>query len=208
MRIELKKSFLTGMFAIVPLVISIGLLYWFFQWVDAFFSPVIDGIVQAIVPGAVHIPGTGILTGLAIILLVGLLARNVVGERVLEALDRLIHRIPGYRTIYSTVKQLTDAFSPDNTRSFKEVLLVPYPVETSYALGFRTGTVMKEGSRYAVVFVPTNHLYLGEVLFIPEEKAQRLDVTVEQAVRILVSGGIASPGEVLPYKRSGTNDRH
>lgn len=196
------------MFAIVPLVISIGLLYWFFQWVDTFFSPVIDGIVQAIVPGTAHIPGTGILTGLAIILLVGLLARNVVGERILEALDRLIHRIPGYRTIYSTVKQLTDAFSPDNTRSFKEVLLVPYPVETSYALGFRTGTVMKEGSRFAVVFVPTNHLYLGEVLFIPEEKAQRLDVTVEQAVRILVSGGIASPTEILPYKRSGTNDRH
>ncbi len=195
------------MFAIVPLVISIGLLYWFFQWVDAFFSPVIDGIVQAIVPGTAHIPGTGILTGLAIILLVGLLARNVVGERILEALDRLIHRIPGYRTIYSTVKQLTDAFSPDNTRSFKEVLLVPYPVETSYALGFRTGTVMKEGSRFAVVFIPTNHLYLGEVLFIPEEKAQRLDVTVEQAVRILVSGGIASPTEILPYKRSGRNDR-
>lgn len=198
MRIELKKSFLTGMFVIIPLVISVGLLVWFFQKADALFSPVIDGIVNALLPGTDHIPGTGILAGLVIILLVGLFARNVVGERVLEALDRLIHRIPGYRTIYSTIKQLTDAFAPENTRSFKEVLLVPYPVETSYALGFRTGTVVKEGTRLAVVFVPTNHLYLGEVLFIPEEKAQRLDVTVEQAVRILVSGGIASPREVRP----------
>lgn len=198
MRKELKKSFLTGMFAIVPLVLSVALLYWFFQWVDGLFSPVIDGIVRVIVPGTDHIPGTGILSGLVIILLVGLLARNVVGERVLEALDRVIHRIPGYRTIYSTIKQLTDAFSPDNTRSFKEVLLVPYPVETSYALGFRTGTVEKEGRRLAVVFVPTNHIYLGDVLFVPEEKAQRLDVTVEQAVRILVSGGIASPKELRP----------
>jgi uncharacterized membrane protein len=188
------------MFVIVPLVISVALLYWFFQKVDALFSPVIDGIVRVMVPGADHIPGTGILSGLVIILLVGMFARNVVGERVLDALDRLINRIPGYRTIYSTIKQLTDAFSPDNTRSFKEVLLVQYPVETSYALGFRTGTVEKEGKRLAVVFVPTNHIYLGEVLFIPEEKAQRLDVTVEQAVRILVSGGIASPKEVFHHE--------
>jgi uncharacterized membrane protein len=188
------------MFVIVPLVISVALLYWFFQKVDALFSPVIDGIVRVMVPGADHIPGTGILSGLVIILLVGLFARNVVGERVLDALDRLINRIPGYRTIYSTIKQLTDAFSPDNTRSFKEVLLVQYPVETSYALGFRTGTVEKEGRRLAVVFVPTNHIYLGEVLFIPEEKAQRLDLTVEQAVRILVSGGIASPKEVFHHE--------
>ena len=200
MRTELKKSFLTVMFVIVPLVISVALLYWFFQKVDALFSPVIDGIVRVMVPGADHIPGTGILSGLVIILLVGLFARNVVGERVLVALDRLIHRIPGYRTIYSTVKQLTDAFSPDNTRSFKEVLLVEYTKENSYALGFRTETVEKEGMRLAVVFVPTNHIYLGDVLFVPEEKAQRLDVTVEQAVRILVSGGIASPKEVFPHR--------
>jgi uncharacterized membrane protein len=152
------------------------------------------------IPGSEHIPGTGILAGLVIILLVGLFARNVIGKRVLEALDTLINRIPGYRTIYATLTQLTNAFSPDNTRSFKEVLLVQYPVETSYALGFRTGTVEKEGRRLAVVFVPTNHIYLGEVLFIPEEKAQRLDVTVEQAVRILVSGGIASPKEVFHHE--------
>jgi uncharacterized membrane protein len=133
---------------------------------------------------------------LAIILLVGHFAPNVVGKRVLDALDKLINRIPGYRTIYATIKQLTNAFSPDSTSSFKEVLLVEYPKENSYALGFRTETVEKNGKRLAVVFVPTNNLYLGEVLFIPEEEAQRLDLTVEQAVRILVSGGIASPKEI------------
>ena len=200
MRLDLKKSFLTGIFVIVPLVISVALLVWFFEKVDALFSPVIDGILRVTVPGSEHIPGTGILAGLVIILLVGLFARNVIGKRVLEALDTLINRIPGYRTIYATIKQLTNAFSPDSTRSFKEVLLVEYPKADSFALGFRTQTVEKEGRRLAVVFVPTNNLYLGDVLFIPEEKTIRLSLTIEQAVRILVSGGIASPKEVFHHK--------
>jgi len=199
-RLDLKKSFLTGIFVIVPLVISVALLVWFFEKVDALFSPVIDGILRVTVPGSEHIPGTGILAGLVIILLVGLFARNVIGKRVLEALDTLINRIPGYRTIYTTIKQLTNAFSPDSTRSFKEVLLVEYPKADSFALGFRTQTVEKEGRRLAVVFVPTNNLYLGDVLFIPEEKTIRLSLTIEQAVRILVSGGIASPKEVFHHK--------
>lgn len=193
MRDNLKKSFIAGVFIIGPLVISIALLAWFFQKADSLFSPVIDGIVRAIVPGTDHIPGTGILAGLVIIVIVGFFARNVVGKRVLAALDGLIQRIPGYRTVYATVKQLTDAFSPDNKSSFKEVVLVEYPRPGSHAIGFRTGTVERDGERLAVVFVPTNNLYLGEVLFIPEGKAGRLDMSVEQAVRILVSGGIASP---------------
>lgn len=193
MRLDLKKSFLTGLFVIGPLLLSVAILVWFFQKVDGFFSPPIDGLVGTLFPGTTHIPGTGILAGLAIILLVGFFARNIVGKKVLESMDRLINRIPGYRTIYSTIKQLTNAFSPDGGRSFKEVLFVEYPKADSYALGFRTETVRKGEKRFAVVFVPTNNLYLGEVLFIPEEKVVRLEMTVEQAVKILVSGGIAAP---------------
>lgn len=194
MRKNLKNTFLTGLFVIVPLVVSVALLVWFFQKVDNLFSPVVDGVVRAFLPDLDHIPGTGILTGLLIILVVGFFAKNIVGKQVLSALDNFINRIPWYRTIYSTVKQLTDFFSPDNTRSFKEVVLVEYPKEGSQALGFRTSTVEREGKILAVVYVPTNHLYLGEVLFLPEENVVRLDMSVEQAVRILVSGGIASPG--------------
>lgn len=193
MRTELKKSFVTGIFVTVPLVLSVAILVWFFEAVDGFFSPPIDGIVRAIFPGSSHIPGTGILAGLLIILLVGLFARNVVGAKVLAGIDWVIDRIPGYRTVYTTIKQLANAFSPENTRSFKQVLLVEYPKENSYALGFRTGTVEREGKPLAVVFVPTNNLYLGEVLYIPEERTRPLPITVEQGVKILVSGGIATP---------------
>jgi len=202
-RSNVKKSFLTGVFVLVPLVLSVTLLLWFFQKVESLFSPVLDGIVRALLPGTDHIPGTGILAGLVIILLLGTLARNVAGKRFLDALDRLIRRIPGYRTVYTTIKQLTDAFSPENTQSFKEVLLVEYPKEDSYALGFRTMTVEEGDRRLVVVYVPTNNLYLGEVLFIPEEKAVRLDMSIEQAVRVLMSGGIAAPRELRKMRVGG-----
>ena len=196
MRRTVKKSFLTGVFVLVPLVLSLMLLLWFFEKVDTLFSPVLDGVVRTLFPGTDHVPGTGILAGLIIILLLGTLARSVVGKRLLDALDRLIERIPGYRGVYSTIKQLTDAFSPQNTKSFKEVLLVEYPMEGSYALGFRTMTVEEGERRLVVVYIPTNHLYLGEVIFIPEEKAVRLEMSIEQAVRLLVSAGIAAPRDL------------
>ena len=199
----MKKSFITGIFVLVPLVVSVALLLWFFEKVDTLFSPVLDGIVRSIFPGTDHIPGTGLLAGLVIILLLGTLARNVVGKRLLDALDSLIQRIPGYRTVYSTIKQLTNAFSPENTKSFKEVLLVEYPKEDSYALGFRTMTVEEGDRRLIVVYVPTNNLYLGEVLFLPEEKVVRLEMSVEQAVRLLVSGGIAAPAELRRAQGGG-----
>jgi uncharacterized membrane protein len=204
-RSNLKRSFLTGLFVIFPLVISISILLWFFRSVDGFFSPIIDGVIQYLVPGTGHIPGTGILTGLVIILLVGFFAGNVIGERILAALDRFIQRIPWYRTVYSTVKQLTDAFSPDTTRSFKEVVLVEYPGPGSRAIGFRTGTVEIDGKRSAVVYVPTNHLYLGEVLVFPEESIRTLAIGVEQAVRLLVSGGIASPERLALSRKNRQN---
>jgi len=200
---NVKKSFLTGVFVLVPLVVSVTLLLWFFEKVEGLFSPILDGVVRALFPGAGHIPGTGILAGMIIILLLGTLARNVVGQRLLDALDRLIQQIPGYRAVYSTIKQLTNAFSPENTQSFKEVLLVEYPMEGAYALGFRTMTVEEGDRRLVVVYIPTNHLYLGEVLFIPEEKAVRLDMSIEQAVRLLVSGGIAAPRELRRVKGGG-----
>ncbi len=190
---NLKTTFLTGLFVIIPLVVSVALLVWFFQTLDHLFSPLIGGVVHRIAPDIAQIPGVGILTGLVIILLVGFFARNVVGERILAALDNFINRIPWYRTIYSTVKQLTDAFSPNNTRSFKEVVLVDYPMEGSQAIGFRTATVEREGKMLAVVFVPTNHIYFGDLLFLPEERVMHLDMSVEQAVRIIVSVGIGSP---------------
>jgi uncharacterized membrane protein len=200
---KLKKSFITGIFVLLPLWVTVGLLHWFFGEVEGLFSPILDGLLQEIFPGLGHIPGTGILTGLIVLLLLGILARNVAGQRILDGIDNLIQRIPGFRSLYTTVKQLTDAFSPESTAAFKEVLLVEYPREGSYAIGFRTATV-REGERtLVVVFIPTNHLYLGDILLLTEDKAVRLEMTVEQAIRLLMSAGIASPRVIRRFSPPG-----
>ncbi len=190
---KLKKSFIAGIFVLLPLWVTAALLHWFFGEVDQLFSPILDGFLQQILPDLGHIPGTGILTGLIVLLLLGALARNVAGQRILDAIDHLIQRIPGFRSLYTTVKQLTDAFSPGSTAAFKEVLLVEYPREGSYAIGFRTATVREGARELVVVFIPTNHLYLGDILLLTEDKVVRLDMTVEHAIRLLMSAGIASP---------------
>jgi uncharacterized membrane protein len=195
-QINLKKSFITGIFVVIPMVLSIGLLAWFFKRVDGFFSPIIDGVLPLLTGYPAHIPGTGIITGSVIILLVGLVARNVAGAKLLGSFDRLVLHVPVFRAIYTTIKQMTDAFSPDNMSAFKEVLMVEYPKADSWALAFRTSSIELEGERLAVVFVPTNHLYLGDVLLVPEDKVRRLDISIELAVRLLVSGGTASPKRI------------
>lgn len=200
---KLKKTFIAGIFALLPLWVTAALLHWFFGEVDMLFSPILDGFLQQVFPGVGHIPGTGILTGLIVLLLLGFLARNVVGQRILDGIDRLIQRIPVFRSLYSALKQLIDAFSPESTASFKEVLLVEHPREGSYAIGFRTNSVEEGKRRLAVVFIPTNHLYLGDVILFPEEKVTRLDMSIEQAIRLLMSAGTSSPGEFRRFPPPG-----
>ena len=200
---KLKKTFIAGIFALLPLWVTAALLHWFFGEVDMLFSPILDGFLQWIFPGIGHIPGSGILSGLIVLLLLGFLARNVIGQRIFDGVDRLIQRIPVFRSLYSTVKQLIDAFSPESTASFKEVLLVEHPKEGSYAIGFRTNSVEEGERRLAVVFIPTNHLYLGDVIVFPEEKVVRLDMSVEQAIRLLMSAGTASPAEFRRFPPPG-----
>ena len=193
---KLKKSFIAGLLVLLPLWVSIALIQWFFGEIDSLFAPILEGSLRRIFPEMPRIPGTGILTGLVLLLALGVLARNVVGKRIFDALERLINRIPGYRLVYSTIKQLTSAFSSENQASFKEVMLVEHPKEGIYSVGFRTMTVEHEGRKLAVVYIPTNHLYLGDVFFVPEEKAVRLDLTIDQAIRLLMSAGIACPRQL------------
>ena len=199
---KLKKSFITGLFVLLPLWLSTALISWLFGVIDNLFVPLLEGSISRVFPGMPHIPGMGILTGLAIILVLGVFVRNVVGKRVLEAIERLIGRIPGYRQVYSTFKQLTNAFSSENKASFKEVVLVEHPREGVYIVGFRTMTVEYNGRKFAVVFFATNHLYLGDVFLFPEERVVRLDIPADQAIRLLVSGGIACPQHLRAYPDS------
>jgi len=128
------------------------------------------------------------------VLLVGALATNVIGKRLLQQTEGYLLRVPVFRTIYAPVKQLVVAFSPDNEYGFKRVVLIE-DVSRGFILGFLTKEFTVDRGQgpepMIAVYVPTNHLYLGDVMICSRDKASFPDVTVEQGIRIFLTGGMA-----------------
>jgi uncharacterized membrane protein len=184
----LRRSFVTGFFVTVPLGISVIAFVWIFRWVDGITGPMYDRWLGR------EIPGLGILTTALAIVLVGAVATNVVGKRVLAQAEGWLLRVPVFRTVYAPVKQLVVAFSPDNEYGFKRVVLVE-DASGRLVLGFLTREFTVDRGQglepLVAVYVPTNHLYLGDVIICPRDRASFPDITVEQGIRIFLTGGMA-----------------
>ena len=199
----LKSRFLAGFFITVPLVISVVALYTIFGIIDGFTAPLARRVLGPDVP-ADSLPDyvarfAGLLATLLFVLLVGAIGTNVIGRRVLARTESWLLMIPGFRTIYAPVKQLLEAFSPNNEFGFKRVVLVEDPARGAL-LGFLTKefTIDRGNGRETLlaVYVPTNHLYLGDVIVCPSERAVYPDLTVEQGIRIFLTGGMALPEQL------------
>ncbi len=190
----LRRSFITGFFVTVPLVISVAAFVWIFRLIDGFVGPFYDEWLKRMNVGITHAPGLGILTTAVFVLLVGAFATNVIGRRLLQQTEGYLLRVPVFRTIYAPVKQLVVAFSPDNEYGFKRVVLIE-DVARGFVLGFLTKEFTVDRGQgpepMIAVYVPTNHLYLGDVIICAREKASFPDVTVEQGIRIFLTGGMA-----------------
>ncbi len=189
----LRRSFIAGFFVTVPLVISIAAFVWIFRLIDGFVGPFYAAWLNR------NVPGLGILTTALFVLLVGAVATNVIGKRLLQKTEGYLLRVPVFRTIYAPVKQLIVAFSPDNEHGFKRVVLVEEP-GGGFVLGFLTREFTVDRGRgpepLLAVYVPTNHLYLGDVLVCARDSASFPDITVEQAIRIFLTGGMALSGRI------------
>jgi uncharacterized membrane protein len=197
----LRRRFLTGFFVTVPLFISVAALIWIFGIVDGLTTPLYDRLLGR------RIPGLGTLTTAAAILVVGVVATNVIGKRVLQRAESLLLHVPVFRTIYAPVKQLVIAFSPDNASGFKRVVLIQ-DERRGFAMGFLTKEFTVERGRgpepLVAVYVPTNHLYLGDIVICERERAIYPDISVEEGIRIFLTGGMAIPPTV---RGSNTGDR-
>jgi uncharacterized membrane protein len=184
----LRRSFIAGFFVTVPLFISVAAFLWLFRLVDGLVGPVYVKYLGR------QVPGLGIATTALAVLLVGAIATNVVGKRLLQQGERVLLRVPLFRSIYAPVKQLVVAFSPDNEYGFKRVVLIE-----DAARGFMLGFLTKEFTvdrgqgveALVAVYVPTNHLYLGDIVICPRDHASYPDITVEQGIRIFLTGGMA-----------------
>ena len=201
----LRRSFIAGLVVMVPLVISVAALVWIFGIIGGFTGPLAAGVLgdQVGTLGRAAVAGVSILVTLLVVLLIGATATNVIGRRVLARAESWLMLIPVFRTIYAPVKQLVVAFSPDNEYGFKRVVMVEDP-SRGWVIGFLTKefTVDRGHGVEALmaVYVPTNHLYLGDIVLYARERAFFPDVTVEEGIRIFLTGGMSLPGRIATKK--------
>jgi uncharacterized membrane protein len=186
----LRRNFIAGFFITVPIFISVAALIWIFNIVDGLVGPLYDRVLGQ------RIPGLGIVTTVLVIVLVGAFATNVIGKRVLARAEGWLLRLPVFRTIYAPVKQIVDAFSPENESGFKRVVLIEHE-RRGFVLGFLTREFTVDRGRgpeeLLAVYVPTNHLYLGDIEIYERDRAIFPDITVEEGIKIFLTGGMALP---------------
>lgn len=146
-----------------------------------------------------EVPGLGVLLTAAVILVTGAVATNVIGRRILQRAEAWLLNVPLFKTVYAPVRQLVAAFSPDSETGFKKVVIVD-DAERGMVIGFLTREfTMDRGSgpeAMVAVYVPTNHLYLGDVFVYPRSRASYPDLSVEEGIRIFLTGGMALPSAV------------
>ncbi len=192
----LRSTFGRGLVVIVPIVITFWVLNILFNAVDGITAPIFDRIFER------HIPGLGFITMIALILVVGGLSRNLFARTVFKLLERLISSIPLARTIYTAMKDIINAFQPGKKgRSFREVVLVEYPRLGLQTIGFVTNeiSIEKDESTEEMLSVylpnPPNPTS-GFVVLVPRKNACVLDMPVEEGLKLVLSGGIVTSGNI------------
>ncbi len=188
----LRRRFVTGLVVTVPLGVSVAAIVWIFGVVDGLTTPLSERLFSR------HVPGLGIVATAAGIFVVGAVATNVIGRRLLQRGEWVLLRVPVFRTIYATVKELVAAFSPDNESGFKQVVMLE--AQRGTTLGFLTKEFTVERGRgpepFLAVYVPTNHLYIGDIVICERGRATFPDISVEEGIKIFLTAGTAFPSRV------------
>ena len=195
----LRRSFLTGLVVTVPLLITVVTLVWFFRFIDGFARPLSMYVLGR------EVPGLGVLMTAGFILLTGAVATNVIGRRVLQRAEMWLLNVPLFKTVYAPVKQIVAAFSPDSETGFKKVVIID-DAQRGMVFGFLTREFTMDRGKgpeaMVAVYVPTNHLYLGDVFVYPRGQAIYPDLSVEEGIRIFLTGGMALPGVIKSSQQS------
>jgi uncharacterized membrane protein len=212
--LNIRNRLISGIFLIVPFAVTIVVVRWLFQVLAGFLRPIVAKVIEWIprthplqeIP-AVYIQYAvslaTILSLLLIIYLVGAIAKFVAGRRLLAIGEKIVLRIPLARTIYTATKQVTTALSLQDNPAFKSVVLVEFPRRGAYAVGFLTGMTKDSlNNAFCKVFIPTTpNPTTGFFELISADEVLQTEMTIEEAFKMIISGGIVSP-DILKITRS------
>ncbi len=210
MRARLRRYFITGLLVFLPVAVTLSILLWLFRTFDSFLGRLFTLLIGR------SVPGLGLVATVAAIFLMGALATNVVGRRLVAWFDRLMLRIPLARSIYSATKQLSDSILMQRRAAFQRPVLIEWPRQGVYTVGFVTGetggrTEEVAGQRVVNVFViSTPNPTTGFLVLVPADQVHSLDLSVEDALKLVMSGGIVTPPRsryAVPADRSAEGSR-
>jgi len=194
---SIRRAFLTGLVVVIPVVVTFWVLWFIVRTVDGWLGPGISRTpwLHGHLP---QIAGTaiGLVAAVLVISAVGAAANSLFGKAVLSAFDRLVTRIPFLKGIYTATKELTTVLFADQSRAFRKVVLFEYPRRGSWSLGFVTNELNNPGGRALYhIFLPTTpNPTSGYFLLIPVEDAIQLDISIEEGLKMVISGGaVVSP---------------
>ena len=200
-RASIKNYFLTGLLVILPVFVTVYIIWFLIRIMDA----ILKYVPHKYLPDSYlpfHIPGIGLILVLVLIFIVGLLFRNIVGRKIVHLGENIVHRIPFVGILYSGIKQLVEAFFIQKNDAFRRVALVEYPRRGIYVIGFITGESKgeiqtKTNKKMMNLFIPTTpNPTSGFYILIPEDDLVILDMSVDDAFKLIISGGIFSPPEL------------
>ena len=204
---HVKRYLVAGLLAWLPLAVTIAVLVWLLGAIDGVFSALLNG-AQAVMPhaqhawleGLRHVPGLSVVVLAALLVMTGVLVTNIFGEWLMHRWDALLQRIPIVKSIYSSVKQVSDTLFSTNGNAFREAVLVQYPRAGAWTIAFVTGrpggevALQLEGEHVSVYVPTTPNPTSGFFLMMPRSDVRPLGMSVDQALKYIISMGVVAPG--------------
>ncbi len=191
------KLFLKGLAVVIPAVLTLAIFWWMARGAER----LLGGLIIRFLPEGWYIPGMGVVSALAITILIGLLTHIILFQKLFDLGDSILNRLPLFKTIYSAIKDFIGYFSPDSSKAMSKVVLVKIPGQEFEMLGFVT---REEFSRLPLkltindpiaVYLPMSYQIGGYTLFLPRSCLTPVDISFEDGMKLVLTGSVARKGE-------------
>ena len=197
---RLRNYLISGLLFWIPLILSVIVIKFFLEFVNSLVPQ--EYLPEVIFNLDTTIPGSGVILVLVILIITGLLVTNILGRRLVSLWESLLNKIPGFRNIYNVLKKVSDTILNSSTESFKKAYLIQYPNKGIWVIAFQSGDYRGQaesviGEEIINLFVPTTpNPTSGFFVLIPKKDALELDISVEEAFKLVISAGVVTPNSV------------